>query len=220
MSYKLHWISGSPNSWRIQLVLAYKGLDFESIRIDPSTWDREQSGFYKLNPRGKIPVLEDGNDVIYESLAIMAYLEAKHPEPGLLGKDVSEMGLAWQTLAELVHYVSEQCSELARSIFQETLLDDIELSNKRASNIYDELLTLEDRLKDRDFLALDKLSMADFYFYPTLAFLLRITKHESMKSIEAPFLPFDKQFPNLGEWMKRVEAVKGFEDAYPPHWKE
>jgi len=66
---KLHMISGSPNVWRVMLLLEYKELDYELLRIDPTTWDREQSGFYELNPRGKVPVLEDGEHLVYESIA-------------------------------------------------------------------------------------------------------------------------------------------------------
>ncbi|MCF6323627.1 MAG: glutathione S-transferase N-terminal domain-containing protein [Gammaproteobacteria bacterium] len=60
--YKLHWISGSAYAWRVMLALSHKNIKYESQIIDAATWDREASGFLKLNPRGKVPVLEDGDN--------------------------------------------------------------------------------------------------------------------------------------------------------------
>ena len=37
--------------------------------------------YQKMNPRGRVPTLKDGDFVLYESLAILAYLDRKHPEP-------------------------------------------------------------------------------------------------------------------------------------------
>lgn len=206
------------------LALAYKGIDFESVRIDPSTQYRQTSSYLALNPRGKSPVLsvidtEGAEQAIYESIAILAYLEAQYPTPGLLGEDAMETAKVWQSMAELVHYVSEPCIELSRSVFRGTLLDDLQHGQAEAKKFYDELQRLESRLNGRDFLALDTVSLADFYFYPTLAFFLRILDHQNAKSIAAYFHPFSTEFPNLNAWMQRIEKVKGFVEAYPPHWK-
>ena len=219
MAYKLYWISGSPNSWRIQLALEYKGLEYKSERIDPSIWDREGEGFYKLNPRGKIPVLVDGDDAIYESQAILAYLEAKHPERSLLGNNNLELGKVWQAIAEMALYSTDPCFDFSRSVFMGTILDDIALGNERTKKINEELIIWEKRLEGRDFIAIETLSMADFYFYPTLAFLLRNSKHENAKKVELPFIPFDSKFPNLLKWMKRIETLDCYDATYPPHWK-
>ena len=86
--------------------MAYKGLNYESIRINTQSWNREQSGYFKINPRGKIPALVDGDYAIYESTAIMAYLEAKHLEKSLMGVDLRETGLVWQAVSELINYLT------------------------------------------------------------------------------------------------------------------
>ena len=76
----------------------------------------------------------------------------------------------------------------------------------------DELLRIEAWL-DKDFLAGDKLSGADFTLYPYMAFFGRIDKRKPGYDMLA-LVP-----PNVAAWMKRIEALPYFEKTYPPHWK-
>ncbi len=46
----------------------------------------------ELNPRGKVPTLKDGDFAVYESIAIMAYLDRKYTEPPLFGETPEETG--------------------------------------------------------------------------------------------------------------------------------
>ena len=72
-----------PFCARVRIVLAEKGLEFETVEIDLS--DRP-AWLYDLNASGKVPVLDDGF-VLPESAVIMEYLEERHPEPALLPAD-------------------------------------------------------------------------------------------------------------------------------------
>jgi len=70
-----------PYCARARIVLAEKGLGYETVEIDLS--DRP-GWIYAKNPSGKVPVLEeDGGFVLPESLVIMEYLEERFPEPPL-----------------------------------------------------------------------------------------------------------------------------------------
>src|SRR3954470_18066619 len=77
MGLELYWGSGSPFAWRVMLTLEVKRLSYESKLLEFSKSEHKTPSFLRLNPRGKIPVLKDGDLVLYESLAIMAYLEKK-----------------------------------------------------------------------------------------------------------------------------------------------
>ena len=216
---KLHLISGSPNSWRVQLCLEFKNLPYESIRIDPSGWDRDKTGFYDLNPRGKVPVLEDGGYVIYESIAIMNYLETKYPQKKLFGSTPEETSLIWQKIAELIHYSVEPMYLLSRSLMRGKALDDIFESNKTSKIICSELTQIENWLESSSYLSENKMTAVDLYFYPVIAFLERISNLKNDEKLLLDFLPLDEKFPTIKNWMKRIEIMPGFKSAYPLHWR-
>lgn len=90
MTYEIYWISGSPYAWRALLGLAIKGVDYQSRILQASEREHKAPWFLHMNPRGKVPVLKDGDTVVYESLAILAYLDVKHPEPPLFGATPEE----------------------------------------------------------------------------------------------------------------------------------
>jgi glutathione S-transferase len=80
-----------PYCARARIVLAEKGLGYETIEIDLS--DRPAL-IYAKNPSGKVPVLEEGGGfVLPESLVIMEYLEERFPEPPLWPADPAERAL-------------------------------------------------------------------------------------------------------------------------------
>jgi glutathione S-transferase len=82
----------SPNSRRVWITLLEKGLEFELVEIK---LDGEQfkPDFLAINPFHHIPVLVDEGFNIVESLAILDYLEAKYPTPGMLPKDVKDLAV-------------------------------------------------------------------------------------------------------------------------------
>ena len=80
-----------PYCARARIVLAEKGLGYETVEIDLS--DRP-GWIYAKNPSGTVPVLEeDGGFVLPESLVIMEYLEERFPEPSLWPADPEERAL-------------------------------------------------------------------------------------------------------------------------------
>lgn len=219
MKEKLHWISGSPNAWRVMLFMAIKNIEYESIRIEPKSWDRDTSGFYDLNPRGKVPLLEDGDNVVYESLAIMSYLEAKYPESPLFGIGHIQSGLVWQRIAELVHYAIEPMYLLSRSLMRGQALEKVSESNETAQTISLELASIESWLTNCPYFAGESLTAADIYFYPAIAFLKRISYMKANDALDFVYLPLEEKFPKLDSWMKRIEEISVFDKTIPPHWK-
>jgi glutathione S-transferase len=77
-----------PYAARARIVLAEKGLEFETVEIDLS--DRP-AWLYDKNPAGRVPVIEeDGGDPLPESAVIIEFLEERYPEPALLPADPAD----------------------------------------------------------------------------------------------------------------------------------
>ena len=73
-----------PYCARARIVLAEKGVEYETVEIDLA--DRPD-WIYEKNPLGKVPVLEEGSFILPESEVIMEYLEDRYPEPALMPDD-------------------------------------------------------------------------------------------------------------------------------------
>ncbi|MCG2594728.1 glutathione S-transferase family protein [Ramlibacter sp. XY19] len=75
------------------------GAPFEPVMVKLHKGEQQQEPFKSINPRGQVPVLVDGDQVITQILAIVTYLDAKHPEQGFLPKDPAARAKTLETLA-------------------------------------------------------------------------------------------------------------------------
>ena len=82
----------SINAHRVWVTLLEKNLEFEPILMKLNG-DQFQPEFLKLNPFHHIPVLVDDDFSLFESLAILDYLEAKYPEPSFMPQKAREIAL-------------------------------------------------------------------------------------------------------------------------------
>ncbi|PJK27950.1 glutathione S-transferase family protein [Minwuia thermotolerans] len=93
----------APSPRRARIFIAEKGLDVPTTQVDVGKAEQLGDDFLKINPRGTVPVLmTDEGVALTENLAIAAYLEAKHPEPVLMGNSDIERAevLQWAAIAE------------------------------------------------------------------------------------------------------------------------
>lgn len=79
-----------PYCARVRIVLAEKGVPYETIEID---FSNRPAWIYEKNPKGKVPVLEEDTFVLPESRLIMEYLEERFLEPSLLPADPAQRAL-------------------------------------------------------------------------------------------------------------------------------
>ncbi|MTI02561.1 glutathione S-transferase family protein [Roseibium sp. RKSG952] len=95
--------STAPNPRRARMFIAEKGLEIETREISIAKGEQLSEAFRAVNPRATIPALvTDEGGVLTENLGIAAYLEARFPEPPLMGRTPDEKGmvLMWNSIVE------------------------------------------------------------------------------------------------------------------------
>ena len=84
---KLYNYFRSSASFRVRIAMGLKGLDYEYLPIHLQKGEQTQEPFASVSPERLVPLLQDGEHSISQSLAIIEYLDETHPEPPLLPKD-------------------------------------------------------------------------------------------------------------------------------------
>ena len=84
---KLYGYFRSSASYRVRIALAMKGLDYEQASIHLAKGRQYAPEFSAISPQNLVPVLEHDGWRLYQSLAIIQYLDEKFPQPALLPKD-------------------------------------------------------------------------------------------------------------------------------------
>jgi glutathione S-transferase len=101
---KLYEAASSPNSRRVRIFLAEKGISVPRVPVDLAAKEQFSEAYVRINPRNVVPtlVLEDGT-AIGEVPAILRYLEETHPDPPLLGVSAKDKALVtmWERRMEL-----------------------------------------------------------------------------------------------------------------------
>ena len=112
-----------PFCARVRIVLAEKGLSYETVEIDLT--DRP-AWLYDLNPLGKVPVLDEDGWILPESAVIAEYLDERYPEPPLWPEDPGERAAGrllvfrFDDLSQ-PYYALRRGEEAARQRFEEEL---------------------------------------------------------------------------------------------------
>jgi len=206
--------SGSPFAWRVWLALEHKNLAYDIREMSFSNGDLKKAAYLGISPRGKIPALEDDGFSLYESAAIVEYLEDQYPDSGasLFPGDARSKA----RIRCLVNEADVYLDAVNRRLLQAVLFtkkedwDEARISAGRIA-VAAELSIFEDRLSG-DYFA-GEISAADFTIYPMIALLLRM-------DLRKPDLDMASLVgPKMSAWMKRIEAMPIHAKTYPPHWK-
>lgn len=219
MTIEIFWGCGSPYSWRVQLALEIKRIAYQGRQLSFSDADLQSGEFLALNPRGQVPALRDGEFTLYESIAILSYLDAIQPVPALFGSDPAERGLIWRLIMECVYYLEPHMTSFAGTIFSGELPEKRDEAIKSRQQVEQEFYRLDAVLEQNDYLAGKRISAADVAAYPVIQLLLIAARRENTEAVSGRLRKIDRHFPALHAWCRRIEALPGFEKTNPPHWR-
>ncbi len=220
MALEIFWFSGSGFAWRAVLAAELKGVPYTSRLIEASAGDHRTPEFLAMNPRGKVPVLRDGDVVVTESMAILAYLDRRFPEPPLFGRTAEETARIWRLALDFDNNVADHFTDLILPIFFGRVAEPREQMTVALEAVRAELAALEAALSRSPWLAGDTLSAADIAVYPSIEVLMRAAGKPEAQPLDLRLLPFEKTHPALAAWRQRIQALPGYDGAYPPHWRE
>ena len=212
----LYWGSGSPFAWRVQLALAIKRVPHEARLLEFSKGDTRTDAFRRINPRGKVPVLVDGDTVVYESLAVLSYLERRFPEPPLFGTTAAEHGRIWQRVFESDNYGRPALSGVVNPLFSGKV--DREAMPAAQTALNEELERTAAWLDEGPWLAGERVSAVDLVAYPGIRTLERALGKPAAKE-HGIAMPDAAWWKKITAWRDRFAALPGVDETYPPHWR-
>ena len=85
---KLYVFPPSPRALKVRALVRHLNLEVEECLVDLFKGEQRAPAYAALNPNMRMPVLEDGDYVLWESNAILQYLAAQKPESGLWPSDI------------------------------------------------------------------------------------------------------------------------------------
>ncbi|MEJ2478773.1 MAG: glutathione S-transferase [Acidihalobacter sp.] len=190
---RLYDFERSGNCHKVRLLLSLLHVEYERIEIDLRGGATEQPEFLALNPRGQVPVLADGDAVIWDSMAILTYLARRYDARWL-----PEEPLA---LARVMQWLAVSENEIlyglarARAVLLLNRPFDLEACQAMGR---DALELLDAQLSRRKWLAGgDAPSIADIACYPYVALApeggLELTPYAAVRN-----------------WLQRIQAMPGY----------
>jgi glutathione S-transferase len=214
MAITLYYGSGSPYAWRAQLALEHKALPYDLKVISFAAGDTRKPEFLALNPRHRVPVLVEDDFVLYESSAIVEYLDEAYPGRGapLFPGDARTRAIIRRMICEVDEDFDAALDPLTTQAFSKKPEERDLKAIADARKALLEELAMFTRAMRGDYLA-GPLSAADYALYTLLAFVWR-------SQIKLPDLEADSMLtPPLARWKARIEALPYFDKTIPPHWR-
>lgn len=212
MSLTFYYGSGSPFAWKVWLCLEHKAIDYTFKLLSFDKNETKTPEFLAINPRGRVPAIVDDGFALWESNAIIEYLEERFPQKPLLPKDVRSRARIRRIVSAADNYLSPPIGDLAEEVIYRSEGGDAEVMAKARERIYAELARFEAALPG-NFFDGDDLSLADFTVFPHMRMLVRIEERK-------PGLGVGANIPDrLVRWMKRIESLPYYAKTVPPHWK-
>ncbi|MDH3581274.1 MAG: glutathione S-transferase [Hyphomicrobiales bacterium] len=155
-----------PNSRRVRIFLAEKGIDVPTEQVDLGKLEHKSDEFSELNPLQRVPVLVmDDGFCLSESVAICRYFEEVQPDPPLMGRDARERAIVemWQRRMELgfLYAVMHTFRHTHPHMAELEVPQVAEWGAANRPRVLDMLEFLDAELADRPFIAGDAFSIAD-----------------------------------------------------------
>ena len=203
------------------LALEHKRLPYESHLLQFAKQEHKSPHMLRMNPRGRVPVLKDGDYVVFESLAVLYYLDRKYPEPPLFGRHRRGGRPIMRVICEYQAYVEPTSTQIIQAACSwQRRGTHRRRSRARCTSSRGEARTIEGRLATSDWIVGEQLSAADLVVFPGIKLLLRALEQREARRAALAFPADGSELSRARRWMQRVEALPGYERTYPPHWRE
>lgn len=162
----------APSPRRARILLAEKGLAHQTVLVDLMRGEQLGQAYRQINPQCTVPALRtDEGLLLTDNAAITAYLEARHPQPPLLGstpQDKAEIA-SWQWRIEFegLLAIAEALRNSTPAMVNRALPGPVDypqipqLAQRGLARVQQFFVTLDQRLAGRDFIAADQFSIAD-----------------------------------------------------------
>ena len=193
MAIKLYDVELSGNCYRVRLFLSMLGLPHELRTMNLAQGEQREAWYLALNPRGQVPVLEDQDTIVWDSLAILVYLARQYGGTQWLPLEAKPM-------AEVIQWLGVMESETLFGLGRSRIL----CKFKRPGNLEEAqalgrkgLDALENRLSGHPWLALERITIADIGCFPYVALAA-----EGQVDLEP--------YGAVRLWMERIKAQPGF----------
>jgi glutathione S-transferase len=178
-----------------------------------SAGDLRKPEFQALNPRGRVPTIDDDGFALYESVAIVEYLDEKYPGPKLFPGDARTRALVRRLVQESDQYYALAMDKLLDEVlFKPQAEWDAAVIAAGRETLAKELAVWEG-LIGGEWLAGSTVSAADFALYPLIALTLRLDRKKPDLDARGTI------GPKIGAWIQRMEALPICRKTWPPHWK-
>lgn len=162
----------APSPRRARILLAEKGVTHQTVEVDLRSGEQLSEAFRQINPQCTVPVLQTEDGLrLTDNAGITAYLEARYPEPPLLGRTPQEKAEIaswnWRVEFEGLQAIAETLRNSSPAMANRALPGPVdyaqipELARRGLARIQRFFNTLNDRLADREFMATERLSVAD-----------------------------------------------------------
>lgn len=162
---RLYWHPFSLFPRRVRIAWREKGIACEEVEVDLPGGATRAVEFRRLNPFGQVPVLEDDGLVIYESLAILEYLEERCPAVPLLSPDLAARARTRQLMLASGDYYGVALKRWLTRLFAPEASWDRADQERAVVEIGEHLDVLEAMLAEREYLV-GTFSLADVAYAP------------------------------------------------------
>lgn len=181
----------SGNAHKVRIALAFLGLAWDERTTDAAA--RQSDAFRAINPMAQIPAYVEGDFVLRDSQAILAFLAARHRPGDWDGHSPEERGA-------IMVWLSHSANEIFNgpALLRAERLFGWSVDTARAQAVTDRILPIvEAHLAARDWLVGDRLTIADLAASPYLAL--------------APDGGIDlEQWPAIRDWTRRIAALPDY----------
>jgi glutathione S-transferase len=190
---KLYDLELSGNCYKVRLFAALAKIPLEIVPVDFLSGAHKKSPLVELNPKGEIPILQDGETVLSDSQAILVYLAKKYAGEAWLPNEPAHM-------ASVIAWLSTAANEVQNGLSAARLVDKFGYQIDKADTLARSariLPIIDTHLASNAWLAMGRPTIADCAVFPYVALC-----PEGGVDLSG--------YKHIAQWMQRIKALPNF----------